>query len=266
MLNNRFVKPIRRTLPEENTEVNENLVIGRNAVRELLKGERTIDKILVQKGERNGSIIPLIAQAKELKIPIIDTEKNKLDAMAGNIPHQGIIAQCAEKEYCTVEDLLATCEEKNEKPFFVICDGITDPHNLGAIIRSADCCGANGVIIPKRRSVGLTSVVEKASAGALEHMPVAKVANIAQTVEKLKENGIWVYAAEAGGTLFYDADFQGAIALVVGSEGEGVTPLVKKVCDGVLSIPLYGHINSFNVSAATAIFLAEMAKKRHQGK
>ncbi|MBQ9784100.1 MAG: 23S rRNA (guanosine(2251)-2'-O)-methyltransferase RlmB [Clostridia bacterium] len=238
-------------------------VIGRNAVRELLKSERAIDKLLVQKGERTGSIVVLVAQALERGIPVIETEKAKLDSLAGFAPHQGVIAFAAEKEYCTVEDILDIARERNEDPLIVICDGITDPYNLGAIIRCAECCGAHGLIIPKRRAAGLTPLVTKASAGAIEHLAVAKVANIASTVESLKEKGVWTYAAEAGGQSIYDTDFKGPCALILGSEGDGVSQIVRKTCDAVVSIPMYGQVNSFNVSTAAAILLAEAARAHH---
>ena len=248
-----------------NTEDVENgLVIGRNAVRELLKSDRTIDKLLVQRGERTGSIVVLVAQAIEKGIPVVETDKAKLDAMAGFAPHQGVIAQASEKEYCTVEDILAAAREKNEPPFIVLCDGVTDPYNLGAIIRSAVCCGAHGLVIPKRRASGLTPLVTKASAGAIEHLPIAKVANIANTVEQLKKEGVWVFAAEAGGPNVYDTDFTGPCAIVMGSEGDGVSQSVVKACDGIVSSPIYGEVNSFNVSAATAIILAEVARQHHK--
>ena len=238
-------------------------VIGRNAVRELLKSERSIDKLLVAKGERTGSITVLVAQAIERGIPVIETEKQKLDAIAGFAPHQGVIAYAAEKEYCTVEDILAIARERGEAPLIVVCDGITDPYNLGAIIRCAECCGAHGLIIPKRRAVGLNPLVTKASAGAIEHLAIAKVSNIASTVELLKENGVWTYAAEAGGASVYDTDLSGPCAIVLGSEGNGVSQLVKKTCDAIVSIPMYGHVNSFNVSTAAAILLSEAARRHH---
>ena len=244
-------------------EYENGAVIGRNAVRELLKSDRDVDKLLVQKGERTGSITVLVAQAIERGIPVIETEKQKLDAIAGFAPHQGVIAYAAEKEYCTVEDILAIAKERNEPPLIVVCDGITDPYNLGAIIRCAECCGAHGIIIPKRRAVGLTPLVTKASAGAIEHMAVAKVSNIASTVEDLKALGIWTYAAEAGGESLYTTDLSGPCALVLGSEGSGVSQIVKKTCDAVVSIPMYGQVNSFNVSTAAAILLYEAARRHH---
>ena len=239
-------------------------VIGRNAVRELLRSERAIDKLMVQRGERTGSIVVLVAEAIERGIPVIEVEKPKLDAMSGFAPHQGVIALAAEKEYCSVEDILDVAKERGEDPLIVICDGITDPYNLGAIIRCAECCGAHGLIIPKRRAVGLTPLVTKASAGAVEHLAIAKVTNIAATVEQLKKQGVWIYAAEAGGTDLYATDLQGPCAIVLGSEGNGVSQLVRKTCDGVISIPMYGKVNSFNVSTAAAILLAEAARQHHK--
>lgn len=239
-------------------------VIGRNAVRELLKSDRPIDKLLVQKGERAGSIVVLVAQAIEKGIPVVETEKSKLDDIAGFAPHQGVIALAAEKEYCSVEDILAIARERGEAPLIVLCDGVTDPYNLGAIIRCAECCGAHGLIIPKRRASGLTPLVTKASAGAIEHLAVAKVANITNAVEQLKRENVWVYAAEAGGPSIYESNFEGPCAIVMGSEGNGVSQGVRKACDGIISIPIYGQVNSFNVSAATAIILAEVARQHHK--
>ncbi|HBF14179.1 MAG TPA: 23S rRNA (guanosine(2251)-2'-O)-methyltransferase RlmB [Clostridiales bacterium] len=239
-------------------------VIGRSAVRELLKSERPIDKILVQKGERTGSITVLVAQAIARKIPVIEVERQKLDSVSGFAPHQGIVAMAAEKEYCTVADILAIAKERGEAPLVVICDGVTDPYNLGAIIRCAECCGAHGLVIPKRRAAGLTPLVTKASAGAIEHLAIAKVPNIAAAVEELKEAGVWVYAAEAGGSSLWKTDFSGACAIVMGSEGDGVSQVVKKACDGIVSIPIYGQVNSFNVSTAAAVILAEVARQQHK--
>lgn len=239
-------------------------VIGRNAVRELLRSERPIDKLLVQKGERTGSIVVLVAQAVERGIPVIEAEKAKLDAIAGFAPHQGVIAMAAEKTYCTVEDILGIARERQEPPLIVLCDGITDPYNLGAIIRCAECCGAHGLIIPKRRAAGLTPLVTKASAGAIEHLAIAKVANIASAVEQLKKAGVWTFAAEAGGTSLYQTDFSGPCAIVMGSEGNGVSQLVRRTCDTTVAIPIYGKVNSFNVSTAAAVILAEAARQHHK--
>ena len=238
-------------------------VVGRNAVRELLKSGRAIDKIFVQRGEREGSIVVIVAEAIEKKIPVVEVDKIKLDKMSGLTAHQGVLAMAAEKEYSTVEDILEIAKERGEKPLIVISDGISDPHNLGALIRCAEGVGAHGIIIPKRRNVGLTPVVAKASAGAIEHMAIAKVPNIASCIEELKEKGIWVFAAEAGGDAYYNTDFNCPCALVFGSEGDGVSKLVKERADYIVSIPMYGKVNSFNVSTAAAIILAE-ASKQHR--
>ncbi len=244
-------------------EVNENMICGRNALRELLASGRSIDKIFVQRGERDGSIGELLRTARELKIPVTECDKNKLDSMTGFARHQGVVAFAAEREYATVADLLACAEERGEKPLIIICDGVEDPHNLGAIIRTADCVGAHGVIIPKRRSVGLTSTVAKASAGAIEHVKVAKVTNLSSTIDELKDAGVWIYAADMDGENYAQADLRGSMALVLGSEGFGISRLVKEKCDFVLSIPLWGQVNSLNVSNAAAVLLCEAAKQRH---
>lgn len=245
----------------EPAEAQEGLIIGRNAVRELLRSGRDVDKLLVQKGNREGSIVAIVAEAIERGIPIVESDKAKLDAMCGFVPHQGVIAMASEKEYCSVEDILAIAEERGEAPFIVIADGITDPYNLGALIRCAEGAGAHGLIISKRRAVGLTPLVAKSSTGAIEHLAIAKVANIANTVRSLKEKGIWVFAAEAGGTPYYETNFKGPCALVFGSEGNGVSPVVVENCDGLTSIPMYGHVNSFNVSTAAAVILCEAARQ-----
>jgi len=246
--------------------VGEGLVIGRNAVRELLKSGRDIDKIFVQRGEREGSIVVLVAEAIERHIPVIETDRAKLDKMSNFAVHQGILAMAAEKEYSTVDDLLRIAAERGEKPFLVIADGITDPHNLGALIRCAEGVGAHGLIIPKRRAVGLTPAVSKASCGAIEHLAVAKVTNLAATIDRLKNDGVWIFAAEAGGSSYYDTDFDCPCALVMGSEGEGVSHLIKEKADYVVSIPMYGKVNSFNVSTAAAVLLAEISRQHRNKK
>lgn len=257
-----------RDLDRDHAEVQDNetegLVIGRNAVRELLRSDRTVDKLLVRRGDREGSIVVLVAEAIQRDIPVVEVDKAKLDSMAGFVPHQGVIAMVAQKEYCTVEDILSIAKERGEQPFIVIADGLTDPYNLGALIRCAEGCGAHGLIIPRRRAVGLTALVAKSSAGAMEHLAIAKVANIHQTVLELQKAGVWVYAAEAGGAAHYDTDFSGPCALVMGSEGDGVSRVVKDACDGVVSIPMYGRVNSFNVSTAAAVILAEIARSHHK--
>ena len=252
-----------REMPDE--DMGTGLVIGRNAVRELLRSERTVDKILVRRGDREGSIVELVAKAVEHGIPVVEVDRHKLDSLAGVAPHQGIIAMAAEKDYCTVEDILAIARERGEAPLIAIADGITDPYNLGALIRCAEGVGAHGLIIPKRRASGLTPLVSKASAGAIEHLAVAKVANIQNTITALQKEGVWVYAAEAGGKPYYEVDFTGPCALVFGSEGNGVSRVNKEKSDMVVSIPMYGKVNSFNVSTAAAILLAEASKQHRTG-
>lgn len=236
----------------------ENAVVGRNAVAELLKTGTPIDKILVSGVE--GSVKFIVAKAKEARIPVVDTTSDYLDRLCGGENHQGVAALVAEKAYCTVEDILEIARERGEKPLIVVCDGIEDPHNLGAVIRCAECEGAHGIIIPERRACGLTPAVSKASAGAIMHMAVAKVSNIAQTIEKLKENGVWTYAAEADGQDFYDTDFSGGCAIVLGGEDSGVSRLVRERCDYTVSIPMYGKLNSLNVSTAASVLLCHAAR------
>lgn len=244
-------------------EERSDIVIGRNPVRELLASGRAVDKIFIQKGERTGSIIPLAAEAASRGIVTVEVEKQKLDTMCGGAAHQGIIALAAEKEYCEIADIIALAKERGEKPFVVVCDEINDPHNLGAIIRSADCLGAHGVIIPKRRAVGLSATVSKASAGALEGMLVAKATNISAAIDELKEAGLWIYAADMDGTPYYELSFDSPTAIVLGSEGSGVSRLVREKCDFIASIPQYGKVNSLNVSNAAAIIMSEVAKQFH---
>ncbi len=251
---------------DEMQEDSLGIVIGRNAVRELLKSGRSIDKILVRKGELEGSITVLVAQALERKIPVLEVDKSKLDSMCGFAPHQGIIAMAAEKDYATIEDILKIAEERGEAPLIVVSDGITDPYNLGALIRCAEGVGAHGLIIPKRRAAGLTPLVTKASAGAIEHLAIAKVPNIVSSLEFLKKQGLWVYAAEAGGKNYYDVDFSGGAVIVFGSEGDGISKLVLERSDFIVSIPMYGKVNSFNVSTAASVILAEASKQHHTGK
>ena len=243
--------------------ISDNYVYGRNAVKELLGSGRDIEKIYIQSGEREGSINLLIGQASERKIPLIEYDKQKLDKLCQGARHQGIVAVAAEHNYSSVDEILAYAEEKGEKPFVVILDGVEDPHNLGAIIRSAECCGAHGIIIPKRRAVGLTPTVAKASAGAIEHMRVAKVTNISVTIDELKEKGLWIYGADMDGSSLYSTDLKGASAIVMGSEGFGLSRLVKDKCDFIVSIPMYGSVNSMNVSCAAAIILAEAARQKN---
>ena len=243
-------------------EINENMVVGRNAVRELLASGRDIDKIYVQKGEREGSIIQLIGEATARKLPIAEVDRAKLDQMSGYARHQGIVAFAAEQNYATLDDMLSLAAERGEAPLLVLADGILDPQNLGSLIRVAECTGAHGVLIPKRRAVGLTALVGRASAGAIEHLSVARVPNIASAIEELKEKGFWIFAADMGGTPYYESDFSGPVAIVLGSEGEGISRLVRERCDFVTSIPLHGKVQSMNVSTAAAVILAEAARQR----
>lgn len=259
----KFNKPKRDSQkPPISDEMRELMVSGRNAVRELLMGERDIDKIFVSRGDREGSIKLLVAMAKEKKIPIIEVDKAKLDTMCEGGRHQGIIAIAAEHNYSSVDDILDYAESRGEKPFVIILDGVEDPHNLGAIIRSAECLGAHGVIIPKRRAVGLTATVAKSAAGATEYVRVARVTNISTTIDELKERGLWIYAADMGGDDYTKTDLRGSLALVLGSEGDGISRLVKEKCDFVVSIKLHGKVNSMNVSCAAAVLLAEVARQR----
>ena len=249
---------------EKERELDENIIIGRNAVKELLAGGRDIDKLYITSGDKEGSINLLIGIAKERGIPIFECDRSRLDTMAAGGRHQGIIAVAAEHNYYSVDEILAYAEERGESPFIVICDGIEDPHNLGAVIRSAECAGAHGVIIPKRRAVGLTATVAKASAGALSHMRIAKVTNIAVTIDELKERGVWIYGADMDGSSHYKTDMKGAAAFVLGSEGFGMSRLVKEKCDFIVSIPMYGQVNSLNVSCAAAVILFEAARQRNE--
>lgn len=237
-------------------------VPGRNAVRELLKSGRTVEKIYVQAGDREGSITVLAAEALSRGIPLIEVEKAKLDKLCGYEQHQGIVAIASEKEYVEIEDVLKAAEEKGEKPLIVIADNVSDPHNLGAIIRCAEGAGAHGVIIPKRRSACITPAVAKASAGATEHMMCVKCVNVTETIKKLKEYGLWVFAAEADGEDYTKVDYTVPCAIVVGSEENGVSPLVKKNCDYIVSLPMRGKVNSLNVSTASAVLLYEALRQR----
>lgn len=249
---------------DTHTEHEPTAVGGRNAVRELLATGRDIDKIFVAAGDREGSITTLIAEARSRSIPVVEVDRRKLDMLCGHNRHQGIAANAAMVEYCELDDVFARAEERGEAPFFVILDGIEDPHNLGAILRSAECCGAHGLILQKRRSAGITPVVAKASAGAVMHLPIVRVTNLACTVDALRERGVWVYGADMDGTAYDSLDYKGAAALVLGSEGFGISRLVREKCDFIASIPLYGKVNSMNVSAAAAVLLCEIARQRHK--
>ncbi len=241
---------------------NENLVIGRNAVLELLKSGAQVENVLVARGEHEGSIVKIISLAKERGIVIKNVDRRKLDFMCGGANHQGVAANVPFRNYSSVEDILALAEERGEAPFIIICDELEDGHNLGAIIRTAEACGVHGIIIPKRRNVGLNFAVAKAACGALEYVKVARVGNLTSAIEDLKKQNIWVYAADMDGQPWCKTDFSGGVALVVGNEGSGVGRLVKEHCDITVSLPMRGQINSLNASVAAGIIMYEVAKQR----
>ena len=240
----------------------EDKIIGRNPVLEAIKSGKVIDKILIKKGRYEGSIVPIVKKAKENGIIVQEVAKEKLDALADGGNHQGVIAIVSAHEYATVEDILKKAADKGEPPFIIICDKITDPHNLGAIIRTANCVGAHGVIIPKRGSVGVNSVVVKTSAGAAMYTSVAKVTNIASTLDELKKAGLWIAAADMDGEEMYKIDLKGALGIVIGSEGEGISRLVREKCDFIASIPMAGEINSLNASVAAGVLMYEALRQR----
>ncbi len=236
---------------------------GRNALTEALKAGRTIDKVFVADGDTDKSLQRLAAQAKEAGAVVVPVDRRKLDQMSTTHSHQGIIALAAAHEYFTIDDILEEAASRGQNVLIVICDELTDPHNLGAILRSAECAGAHGVIIPKRRSVGLTATVAKAAAGAMEYMKVAKVGNINDAIRELKEKGVWVFGTAAEGSIpMYKADLSGPAAIVIGNEGDGMSPLVRKNCDVMVHIPMAGRISSLNASAAAAILLYEAVRQR----
>ena len=240
----------------------ESTIEGRNAVLESLKSGKPVDKLLVQEGAGEGSVNTILREAKKAGVVIEYVPKERLDAISKTGRHQGVIASCAAYEYAEVEDILAAAKEKNEDPFIVVLDGIEDPHNLGAIIRTAHQAGAHGIIIPKRRAVGLTATVAKTSAGAINYMPVAKVTNISQTIEELKKEGIWFACADMDGEVMYRANLNGPIGIVIGNEGEGVSRLVKEKCDFTVSIPMKGQIDSLNASVAAGVLAYEIVRQR----
>lgn len=241
----------------------DGLIEGRNAVIEALRTEASIDKIFIQKGEVDKTLGHIASKARAAGIVVVEADRRKLDGMSRTHAHQGVIALAAVREYVSVDDILADAAAKNESPLIVVCDEISDPHNLGAIIRTAYCAGAHGVVIPKRRSAGLTSVVAKTSAGAVSHMKVARVPNIPSLLKDLKKQGVWVFGTAANGnTGLYDADLKGAAAIVIGSEGDGMTRLAAENCDFLVSIPMKGDLNSLNASASAAILLYEAVRQR----
>ena len=241
----------------------EGLLEGRNALQEALRSGRTIDKVWGAAGDTDLNLARLTSEAKEQGAVVIPVDRRKLDSMSITHAHQGVIALAAARPYATLDDIFALAESRGEAPLIVVCDELSDPHNLGAIIRSAECAGAHGVVIPKRRSAGLTPVVAKASAGAIEYMPVARVSNISSALKELQARGVWVYGTAADGTQeLFDANFQGPTAIVIGNEGAGMGRLVRQTCDVLVRIPMRGRISSLNASAAAAILLYEAVRQR----
>ena len=247
---------------KDNVQTNGNIICGRNPVLEAVRSGREIDRLLVAHGVSGGSVTAIIAKCNAKGILIKEVSPQKLDYYCGGANHQGVAVMFASQEYATPEEILAVAEERQEKPFIIVCDEIEDPHNLGAIIRSAECAGAHGVIIKKRRSAGLTYTAYKASAGALEYVPVARVTNIADTIDELKARNIWVYGADMDGSDYCKTDFSGGVALVIGNEGKGISRLVREKCDVIVSLPLKGQINSLNASVAAGILMYKVAESR----
>ena len=241
----------------------EDLIEGRNAVTEALRAGRSIDKIFIAKGEVDKTLGHIASKARDMGVVVVEADRRKLDAMSATHAHQGVIALAAVREYVSIDRILEIARERGEDPFVIVCDEISDPHNLGAIIRTAECVGAHGIVIPKRRSAGLTSIVGKTSAGAAEHMAVARVANLPATIKELKSRGLWVYgtAAQAPAGM-WSTDLTGPVCLVIGSEGDGMGRLVTENCDVLVSIPMHGHVNSLNASAAAAVLMYEVLRQR----
>ena len=248
---------------ENENKYKNDLIEGRNAVIEALRAGRNIDKIYLSKGDTDRALGHIASKARDAGIVVVDCDRRKLDAMSVTKAHQGVIALCAVREYCSIDDILDLAAQRGEAPFVIICDEISDPHNMGAIIRTAECAGAHGVIIPKRRSAGLTAIVDKASAGAAEHALVARVPNIPAAIKELKAKGLWIYGAAAeGSATMWKTDFSGPVALVIGSEGDGIGRLVAETCDFIVSIPMKGKISSLNASAAASILMYEILRQR----
>ena len=244
-------------------EIREDLIIGRNAVMEVLKSDRTVEALYISNGSMEGSIKAIINMAKDKGIVLKDVDRKKLDFMSGGTNHQGVIAQVTPYKYYEIADMLNLAKKRNEDPFIVILDEIEDPHNLGSIIRTAELCGVHGIIIPKRRNVGITSTVYKCSVGAIEHMRIAKVTNINAAIDELKKEGLWIYGADiAGDEYSYQVNFSGPCAMVIGSEGKGISKLTLKKCDKLVKIPMVGRINSLNASVAGGIIMYEILKGR----
>ena len=255
---------VAKSAPLDVVELPEDMVAGRNAVMEALKGSRSVNKLMIANGSTEGSIKEIIAVAKEKGVNTQYWDRSKLDSIARGIRHQGVLAQVAPVQYAELEDILQVAKDRNEPPFIVLLDELEDPHNLGAILRTADAAGVHGVLIPKHRSCPLSATVAKTSAGAVEHVPVARVGNLVQTIKKLKQEGLWVAAADMDGKDYYDTDLTGPLLLIIGSEGQGVGRLVKEQCDFVVRIPMVGKINSLNASVAGSILMYEAMKQRRK--
>ena len=250
-------------MDEQRNGFKNETIEGRNAVTEALRAGRALDKVFIARGDTDRGLAYVAARARERGVTVVECDRRKLDAMSVTHSHQGVIAVAAVREYASVDDILNAAREKGEPPLVVVCDELSDPHNLGAIIRTAECAGAHGVIVPKRRSAGLTAVVAKTSAGAVSYLPVARVPNIAALLADLKKRGIWIFGAAAEGSVsLYNADLAGPAAIVIGSEGDGMTRLVRESCDFLVSIPMKGKLNSLNASAAAAILLYEAVRQR----
>ena len=248
---------------ERENEIKNDLIEGRNAVIEALRAGRAIDKIFIARGDVDKTLGHIASKAREKGVVVVEADRRKLDFMSQTHAHQGVIALAGVREYCQISDILALAEQRQEPPFVIVCDEISDPHNLGAIIRTAECVGAHGVIIPKRRSAGLTAVVGKASAGAAEHIAVARVPNITAAIKELKDAGLWIYGTAAEGSSgLWDTKFDGPIGLVIGSEGDGMSRLVAESCDFTVSIPMRGKVSSLNASAAASVLLYEVLRQR----
>ena len=250
-------------MAEQERELKNDLIEGRNAVIEALRAGRNIDKIYLAKGEVDKTLGHIASRAREKGVVVVECDRRKLDFMSVTHAHQGVIALCSVREYCTPEEILSLAEERGEPPFVIVCDEISDPHNLGAIIRSAECAGAHGVVIPKRRSAGLTAIVDKASAGAAEHMLIARVPNLPAVLEDFKRRGLWIYGTAADGSSeLWHTDFSGPMALVIGSEGDGMGRLVRESCDFTVSLPMRGRVSSLNAAAAASIVMYEVLRQR----
>lgn len=267
-----FDKEARKNLNKNNNDKKEargkdneryaDVIAGRNCIKEALNSGRAIESLLIATGSKSGATGSLTALAKEKGIPVKEVDSKKLDFLCGGAVHQGVAAMAAVKEYSTVEDIFKTAEERGEPPFIIVLDEIEDPHNLGAIIRTAECTGAHGLIVPKRRSAGLSYAVGKSSAGAVEYVNVARVTNIPSVIDQLKERGVWVFGADMNGEDATKTDLTGAVAIVIGNEGKGIGRLVRSKCDGILSLPMKGQIKSLNASVAAGVLMYDVLRQR----